>query len=142
MNTVFNPVSTTMVCSITLPHRAAAQLTFHREPRGAGRKSRYSFLPHYAASISSHRLPVGTPERCLLSCVVLWLYPHHLLTWPLACGAASLRWLIISCLSRDHLPRGPGSITAHQRPPIEPPPKPTGVSNHLANNDSCSCQSS
>lgn len=85
---------------------------------------------------------VGTPEGCfpLSRCcpVVLSLSPPHL-----AAGlwAASLRWLIISCLSRDHLPRGLSSITLYQRLPIEHSPSPTGVSDRLANNDSCNCQS-
>lgn len=53
--------------------------------------------------------------------VVLSLSPPHL-----AAGlwAVSLRWLIMSCLSRDNLPRGPSSITLYQRQPIELPPHP------------------
>lgn len=51
---------------------------------------------------------VGTPEGCFPLCcpVVLFVSPPHL-----AAGlwAASLRWLIISCLSRDHLPGGPAA---------------------------------
>lgn len=29
---------------------------------------------------------VSTPEGCFPLCAVLWFYPSHLLTWPLACG--------------------------------------------------------
>lgn len=83
---------------------------------------------------------VSTLGDCFPPCcpVVLFLQPPHL-----AAGlwAASLRWLIISCLSRDHFPQGPSSITLYQKQPYWTSSRPTRASNSPANNDSCSCQS-
>lgn len=118
------------------------QLSF---PTGLVTASSNIILPSDARTVgpgSSWLHGVAAAEACSPLCccpVVLSLSPPHL-----AAGlwAASLRWLIMSCLSRGHLLQGPSSSsTPYQRQPIELPPSTTGVTNRLANNDSCSCQS-
>lgn len=71
---------------------------------------------------------------------------------PLGCQPQMVNYLLSEPRSPPLGARGGGggggsgssssSITApYQRQPIELPPQPTRASNHLANNDSCSCQS-
>lgn len=77
------------------------------------------------------------PLTVALQLPVLWfssLSPPRL--------SAGLRLLIISCLSCDQPPSGPGRNHVASEAADWTRSQPTGASDHLANNDSCSCQSS
>lgn len=112
-------------------------------------RSHYSFILYFFWPMSTqlvsillvHRLPAQIFSVAFFSvlCPVIFSRsPPHLATGP---AAASLRWLIISCLSRDHLPSGTSRNYAVSEAVYWTFSQPTGKSDHLANNDSCSCQS-
>lgn len=76
------------------------------------------------------------PPTTAMMLPVLWFWslsPPHL--------AAGLRLVIISCLSRNHPPSGHRRNYAISEAADWARSQPTGASDHLANNDSCSCQS-
>lgn len=58
--------------------------------------------------------------------------------WPVGCEPQMVNYVLSEPWSP---PPGPSSVALYQRQPIELPPSTTGVTNRLANNDSCSCQS-
>lgn len=136
-------------CHLLIQHASticlcvAATAVFPQRPH-------YSFILYFVGRCQSswslfcsdvHRLPAQIFSVAFFSVlcpVVFSRSPPHLATGP---EAASLRWLIISCLSCDHLPSGTSRNYAVSEAVYWTSSQPTGKSDHLANNDSCSCQS-
>lgn len=102
-------------------------------PRGLVRFRSYWVRPIQSASVADWHPPTTAPGLPVPWFLSLSLSPPQL--------APSPTLLIISCLIRDHPPSGPGRNCAISEAADWTRSQPTGASDHLANNDSCSCQS-